>query len=87
MEKPDDPVIAAALEYESAVLDALQALQGNEVEAQKAACLRFADAAAAIDAMPARDYNRVGTYVTQRGRVPDFAWQVILAAMEALVAR
>jgi hypothetical protein len=79
-----DPVIAAALEYESATLDALRALDGTDSEAQIAACLRFTDALAAMDAMPDRD--RGLTYLTRRGRIPDFAWKRIHAAMEIFAA-
>jgi hypothetical protein len=43
-----DPVIAAALEYESATLDALATLDGTDGDAQIIACLRF------VDAMPLR---------------------------------
>ena len=84
MSQSRDPVFAAAQEYENATLDALQALNGTDVEAQVAACVRWADAAAAIDAMPEDDYGRAGTYLTLRGRVPDHAWRLILAAMERL---
>jgi hypothetical protein len=66
-----DPVIAAALEYESATLDALEALDGTDSEAQIAACVRFVDTMQAMDAMPERD--RGLSYLVQRGRIPDFA--------------
>jgi hypothetical protein len=79
-----DPVIAAALEYESATLDALRALGGTDSEAQIAACVRFVDAMQAMDAMPDRD--RGLTYLIQRGRIPDFAWKRIHAAMEIFAA-
>jgi hypothetical protein len=46
------PVIATALEYESAILDALRALDGTDSEAQIAACLRFTDALAAMEPCP-----------------------------------
>ena len=38
----------------------------------------------AMDAMPDRD--RGLTYLIQRGRIPDFAWKRIHAAMEILAA-
>jgi hypothetical protein len=79
-----DPVIAAALEYESATLDALRALDGTDGDAQLAACLRFVDALQAIDAMPERD--RGLTYLMQRGRIPDFAWRRIHDAMKIMAA-
>jgi hypothetical protein len=79
-----DPVIATALEYESATLDALRALDGTDSEAQIAACVRFVDAMQAMDAMPDRD--RGLTYLMRRGRIPDFAWKRIHAAMEILAA-
>jgi hypothetical protein len=83
-EKRRDPVIAAALEYESATLDALETLTGTDSEAQIAACVRFVDAMQAMDALPDRD--RGLTYLIQRGRIPDFAWKRIRAAMEILAA-
>jgi hypothetical protein len=83
-EKSRDPVIVAALEHESATLDALRALGGTDSEAQIAACLRFTDALAAMEAMPDRD--RGLTYLMRRGRIPDFAWKRIHAAMEILAA-
>jgi hypothetical protein len=79
-----DPVIATALEYESATLDALRALDGTDSEAQIVACLRFTDALAAMEAMPDRD--RGLTYLMQRGRIPNFAWKRIHAAMEIFAA-
>jgi hypothetical protein len=79
-----DPVIAAALEYESATLDALRALDGTDSEAQIAACVRFVDAMQAMDAMPDRD--RGLTYLMRRGRIPDFAWKRIHAAVEIFAA-
>ena len=85
MKKRGDPVIAAALEYERAILDALAMLDGTDSEAQKAAaCVRFIKALQAMDAMPDRD--RGLTYLMQRGRVPNFAWKRIHAAMEILAA-
>jgi hypothetical protein len=79
-----DPVIAAALEYESATLDALRTLDGTDSEAQIAACVRFVDALAAMEAMPDRDAGL--TYLMQRGRIPNFAWKRIHAAMEIFAA-
>jgi len=84
MKKSRDPVIAAALEYESATLDALRALNGTDGEAQIVACLRFTDALAVMEALPDRD--RGLTYLVQRGRIPDFAWKRIHAAMEIFAA-
>ena len=72
------------LEYESATLDALRALNGTDGDAQLAACLRFVDALQAIDAMPDRD--RGLTYLMQRKRIPNFAWKRIHAAMEIFAA-
>ena len=82
MIKPRDPVIVAALDYESATLHALRALNGTDGETQRAACLRWADAVAVIQAMPVQDYNRGLTFVTRRGHVPDHAWRLIAAALE-----
>jgi hypothetical protein len=84
MNKTHEPTIATALEYESAVLDALRTLGGTDSEAQIAACLRFSDALAAMVAMPDRD--RGLTYLMQRRRIPDFAWKRIDAAMEIFAA-
>ena len=84
MKKCRDPVIATALEYEGATLDALRALDGTDSEAQIAACLRFSDALAAMAAIPDRD--RGLTYLMQRRRIPDFAWKRIHAAMEIFAA-
>jgi hypothetical protein len=84
MKKPSDPVIATALEYERATLDALETLAGTDDEAAIAACLRFMDALQAMDAMPDRD--RGLTYLMQRGRIPNFAWKRIHAAMEIFAA-
>jgi len=84
MKQSRDPVIAAALEYESATLDALRALNGTDSEAQIAACLRFTDALVAMETMPDRD--RGLTYLMQRRRIPDFAWKRIHAAMEIFAA-
>ena len=84
MKKPRDPVIAAALEYESATLDALETLNGTDSEAQIAACVRFVEALQTMDAMPDRD--RGLTYLMQRGRIPDFAWKGIHAAMQIFAA-
>jgi hypothetical protein len=53
-EEPRHPVIVAALEYESATLDALEALGGTDGDAQIAACVRFVDALQAMDVMPDR---------------------------------
>jgi hypothetical protein len=83
-DKGRDPVITLALEYESATLDALMALDGTDAEAQIAACVHFVDALEAMGAMPDRD--RGLTYLMQRRRIPDFAWKRIHAAMEIFAA-
>jgi len=69
MKKPRDPMIATALEYESATLDTLRALDGTDGR-RRSACLHF-DAMAAMEAMPDRD--RGLTYLMQRGRI--LAWK------------
>jgi len=53
-------------------------------EAQIVACLRFSDALAAMEAIPERD--RGLAFLMQRGRIPDFAWKRIHAAMEIFAA-
>jgi hypothetical protein len=87
MLQPHDPVIVAALEYESATLAALRALDGGDREALVAACLRWADAVAAIDAMPAQESDRAAGWLAQRGRVPHHARRLLEAAMEGLAAQ
>jgi hypothetical protein len=84
MKKSRDPVIAAALEYERATLDALETLDGTDREAQIAACVRFVQAMQTMGALP--DCDRGLTYLMQRGRIPDFAWKRIHAAVEILAA-
>jgi hypothetical protein len=81
MAEKRDPMIAAALEYESATLDALRALGGTDSEEQMAACIRFVEA---LEAMPDRD--RGLAYLVRRGNIPDFAWKRIHAAMELFAA-
>jgi hypothetical protein len=77
-------LIAAALQYESATLDALATLDGTDSEAQITACVRFVEAMQALDAMP--DSDRGLTFLMRRARIPDFAWKRIHAAMEILAA-
>jgi hypothetical protein len=84
MAEKRDPIIAAALEYESATLDALRALGGTDSEEQMAACIRFVEALQAMEAMPDRD--RGLAYLVRRGNIPDFAWKRIHAAMELFAA-
>jgi hypothetical protein len=84
MAEKRDPIIAAALEYESATLDALRALGGTDNEEQMAACIRFVEALQAMEAMPDRD--RGLAYLVRRGNIPDFAWKRIHAAMELFAA-
>ncbi len=79
-----DPVITAALEYETATLLALEALKGTDPNHQREACLRFADAVAAIEAMKPEDYNRAGSHLVERGFVTENAWKEIHAAMKQL---
>jgi hypothetical protein len=82
----DDPVIAAALEYESATLDAVRTLEGSDGEAKRTSCLRFANAVAVIHALPTDDQHRGLTYLKERGRIPDDAWRLVWATMEIFVA-
>jgi hypothetical protein len=86
MPETPDPVIAATLEYETATLLALEALKGTDRSRQWEACLRFADAVAAIEAMKPEEYNRAGSHLVERGLVPEYAWEEIHAAMEQLAA-
>jgi hypothetical protein len=62
----------------------LAALDGTDSAAQLAACLRFVGALQALAAMPDRD--RGLAHLVRRGRIPDFAWKRIQAAMEILAA-
>jgi hypothetical protein len=78
------PLDRSALEYESATLDAVGTLGGTDGEAQIVACVRFTGALAAMEAMPDRD--RGLSYLMRRGRIPDFAWKRIHAAMEIFAA-
>ncbi len=87
MEKPRDPVIIIASEFERAALRALTALRQADFEAQKAACLRWAAAVREIVAMPEADYSRCLIYVTERAHVPETAWQTIATAMDRLFER
>ena len=84
--RPNDPVLLAALEYEDATLEALWTLEGTDSEEQVAACLRFVAALQATNALPAEERDRGLAYLVQRGRIPDFAWMRIHAAMELLAA-
>jgi hypothetical protein len=82
--RPNDPVILAALEYEDATLEALQTLDGTDSEEQVA---RPASASSPPQAtLPAEERDRGLAYLVQRGRIPDFAWMRIHAAMELLAA-
>lgn len=77
-----DPVIAIAADYEAATLAALAALEGNDVAAQMAACVRFGEMLARMRKMSPQDLGRINTWVTERGRIPDFAWRKIVLAMQ-----
>jgi hypothetical protein len=68
--------------YESATLRALSALNGLDGEEQRVARLHFADALARITALPAEDQSLGWAYLTERGRIPDGARQLIEAAIE-----
>ena len=59
-------------------------LDGTDSEAQIAACVRFVGALETMEAMPDRD--RGLSYLVRRGRIPDFAWKRIHAAMEIFAA-
>jgi hypothetical protein len=84
--RPNDPVLLAALAYEDATLAALRALDGSDSREQVEACLRFVAALEATNALPAEERDRGLAYLVQRGRIPDFAWMRIHAAMELLAA-
>jgi hypothetical protein len=86
MPKTRDPVITAALEYETATLLALQALNGTDRDSQWEACLRWADSVAAIYAMKPEDHNRGTSHLVERGLIPEYGWKVLAAAMEQLAA-
>jgi hypothetical protein len=77
-----DPVIAIAEEYEAATLAALAALEGDDIAAQMTACVRFGQILARMRAMSPQDLGRVNTLITERGRIPDFAWRKIVLAMQ-----
>jgi hypothetical protein len=82
----DDPVIAAALAYETATLHALAVLdRTKDGLAQRGACIRWAKHVTAIEAMSPADKFRALSHVQERGRVPDHSWQLIYAAMKVFV--
>ena len=95
MDRQQDPVIVAALEYEAATLCALRALDDEasdgrgeaDHEAKIAACLRFSNALAVIEEMPVHDRTEALAYLTQRARIPYQAWRVIQDAMERFAVR
>jgi len=95
MEQQPDPVVVAALEYESATLCALRALDDEALdgkgeadhEAKIAACLRFSNALAVIEEMPVHDRTEALAYLTRRGRIPHGSWRVIQDAMERFAVR
>jgi hypothetical protein len=64
----------------------LHELEGADPKKQGAACYRFADAVAALQKLSATDYNKAGTFLTNRGHVPDYAWKKIHAALEIFAA-
>ena len=76
---------AEALEYESATPQALQALNGTDGEANRVACLLFADAAAPLMALHACDGHRGLIFLSQRGLIPDNTWQRTVATFEIVV--
>jgi hypothetical protein len=81
----DDPVIAEALEYESATLDALRLLEtSTDGVAQRAACIRYARAVVVFIDLPIDDQICADSYLAKRGRVPKDASRIILAAMELM---
>jgi hypothetical protein len=61
-------------------------LDGTDTEAQIVASVRYGDAVTAMEAMPEEDRNRALTYLMRRGRIPDFSWKRIYAAMQILAA-
>ena len=74
MKKARDPVIAAALEYESATLDALEALDGTDSEAQmkpyRGPPMTLAGATA-DEARLTRPDRRSSTLQSPRGRLSE----------------
>jgi hypothetical protein len=84
MKPTGDPAIAAAIEYERAALNALQALEGIGRTEKQGACLRFVKASAAMRALSLTERKRAADYIAARGMIPSGAVPTIHAAIEAL---
>lgn len=81
-----DRILAIVLEYEAATNKALQALDGTDRRRQLLTCLRWADAAGALNTLSGIDRNLVGELLLQHGNVPHHTWPRIMAALEAFEA-
>ena len=78
-----DRVLAIVVEDGAAAIDALQALDGIDRRQQFLACLRWADAAGALNTLNDTDCSGVRELPLQRGNVPHHAWPKISPALEA----
>jgi hypothetical protein len=84
--KPRDRAARVALEYERSTRFALRALNGTDIEAQRAACLRWRIAVVAIEALSDDDFNRASIFLTRRAQIHDGAGKLIAAALETFMA-
>ena len=78
-----DRALAIVVEYEAAAIAALRARDGIDRRQQFLACLRWADAAGALNTLNDTDCSGVRELLLQRGNVPHHAWPKILPALEA----
>jgi hypothetical protein len=84
--KARDRAVRVALEYERSTRFALRALNETDIEAQRAACLRWRTAVVAIEALTEDDFNRAGIFLTRRAQIHDGAEKLIAAALETFMA-
>ena len=64
----NDKFISVALEYEAAVLAALDAIKHHHRSEQASALRRFAKATAAMDELREPDHDQVGKLLADRGQ-------------------
>src|SRR5271165_4579135 len=81
-----DPVIAVAMEYETATLAALAALDRTDRREQLLACIRVSDAVQAMHALAERERNRGLNHLLMRGRIQHVAWERVLHALMEFAA-
>jgi hypothetical protein len=86
MKHRQDPVIAAALEYEFATNEAILILNDRKAATKVRACLRWADALLQLEALPDTEHQRAGDFLAVRGKIPFTARRIITDAMMRLDA-